>query len=131
MTYTQTQTTTGTYSKPISKFVLVPIYRHKEPVLEDRSAPRAKLRIPCLLRPSGFKGFSVIVQNLSLSGFAAEACTGMKPGTRIWLTMPGMAALQAEIAWNDGTVIGCAFTNLLNPVILDSILNIYSATEER
>ncbi len=117
-----TQLHTQTIAKPISKFKLVPIYRHQHAALEDRSAPRVNLCIPSMLRPSGFKGFSVTVQNLSLSGFAAEACTGMKSGTRVWLTMPGMGPLQAEIAWNDGAMVGCAFTNLLNPAILDSIL---------
>ncbi len=127
MTLTHTQT----IAKPLSKFVLKPIYHYQQATLEDRCSPRTKLRIPSSLRPSGFKGFSVIVQNLSLSGFAAEACTGMKSGTRIWLTMPGMGPLQAEIAWNDGTVIGCAFTNLLNPAVLDSILKRFTEVEER
>jgi hypothetical protein len=126
-----TQTHTQAIAKPVSKFVLKPIFHYQQAALEDRCAPRSKLRIPSILRPSGFKGFSVVVQNLSLSGFAAEACTGMKAGTRIWLTMPGMGPLQAEIAWNDGTVIGCAFSNLLNPAILDSILNQFSVIEER
>jgi hypothetical protein len=125
MTHLDTHTT----SKPLSKFVLVPIFKYQVAALEDRSAPRVKLRIPSSLRPSGFKGFSVVVQNLSLSGFAAEACTGMKAGTRVWLTLPGMGPLQAEIAWNDGTMIGCAFTNLLNQAVLDSILKKFSISE--
>lgn len=102
---------------------------YEQAALEDRSAPRIKLRIPASLRPSGFKGFSVIVKDLSLSGFAAEALTGMKSGTRVFITMPGLAALEAEIAWNDGTMIGCAFQNLLNQAVLDSILDRYSVTE--
>ena len=103
---------------------------YAEAALEDRSAPRTKLRIPASLRPSGFKGFSVIVKDLSMSGFAAEALTGMKAGTRVFITMPGLNALEAEIAWNDGTMIGCAFQNLLNEAVLDSILNRFSVVEE-
>ncbi len=95
---------------------------------EDRSAPRLKFRIPAQMRPSGFPGFSVIVKDLSLSGFAAEALTCMKPGSRVFLTLPGLAAQQAEIVWNDGTMIGCSFHNLLNPAVLDSILTRYSVS---
>ncbi len=95
---------------------------YDQAALEDRSAPRIRLRIPAQLRPSGFTGFSIIVKDLSLSGFSAEALTGMKPGTRVFLTIPGLSGLQAEIAWNDGTMIGCAFTNLLNPAVLESVL---------
>ncbi len=106
-----------------------PLLNYAEAALEDRSAPRIKLRIPAMLRPSGFKGFSVIVKDLSLSGFAAEALTGMKAGTRVFITMPGLSALEAEIAWNDGTMIGCSFQNLLNQAVLSSILCRYSEVE--
>ena len=74
------------------------------------------------MRPSGSHGFKVIVKDLSLSGVACEALTGMKAGTRIWLTLPGLNALQAEIMWNDGTTVGCGFTNLLNHAVLENIL---------
>ena len=91
--------------------------------LEDRSAPRVTMNIPAMLRPSGITGFGVSVTNLSLSGFACEAITGMPPGARCWLALPGLAPLQAEVIWNNGSIVGCAFANLLNRSILDSILN--------
>jgi hypothetical protein len=99
--------------------------------LEDRSAPRVKIRIPASLRQSGCPGFSVIIKDLSLSGFSAEALTGMKPGTRVWIAIPSLAPLQAEVAWNDGVLIGCAFNNLLNNAVLNAILHHYVAIEER
>jgi hypothetical protein len=99
--------------------------------LEDRSAPRRKIRIPASLRQSGSPGFSVMIKDLSLSGFAAEALTGMKPGTRIWIAIPSLAPLQAEVAWNDGVMIGCSFSTLLNQAVLDAVLNHYVAIHER
>ena len=96
--------------------------RYEHAAQEDRSAPRVKLHIPATMRPSGSPGFSVVVKDLSLSGVACEALTGMRSGTRVWLTLPGLAALQAEIMWNDGTIVGCAFTNLLNPAVLENVL---------
>ena len=96
--------------------------RYEDAAQEDRSAPRVRLKIPAIMRPSGSPGFSVVVRDLSLSGVACEALTGMAPGTRIWLTLPGLAALQAKIVWNDGTTVGCEFTTLLNPAVLQNIL---------
>lgn len=96
--------------------------RYEDAAQEDRSAPRVRLKIPATMRPSGSPGFSVIVRDLSLSGVACEALTGMGSGTRIWLTLPGLTALEAKIVWNDGTIVGCEFTTLLNPAVLQNIL---------
>ena len=96
--------------------------RYATAAQEDRSAPRTKLSITASLRPSGEKGFVVTVHDLSLGGFSCDAVTGMRPGALCWLTLPGLAALQAEVVWNQHGVVGCAFANLLNPAVLDSII---------
>ncbi len=92
---------------------------------EDRCAPRTRLEIPASLRPSGDKGFATTVHDLSLGGFSCEALLRMRPGALCWLTLPGLAALQAEVIWNHQGKIGCAFANLLNPAIHESILARY------
>ena len=97
---------------------------------EDRCAPRYKLRIPASMRPSGSSGFSVVVKDLSISGFACEALTGMKAGTRIWLKLPSLEALAAEIVWNDGTMVGCSFTSLLNAAVMDTITSRHLIDED-
>ena len=89
---------------------------------EDRSAPRQKLRIDAGLRASGEHPFRVAVTDLSLSGFGCEAVSSLRPGAICWLTLPGMSGLQAEVVWNDGTQVGCAFSNLLARPVLDHIL---------
>ena len=92
---------------------------------EDRCAPRTALQIPASLRPSGDKGFATTVHDLSLGGFSCEALSNLRPGGLCWLTLPGLAALQAEIIWSHGGMVGCAFANLLNPAIHDSIVARY------
>ena len=96
--------------------------RYEDAAQEDRSAPRVRLNIPASMRPSGSPGFAVVVRDLSLSGVACEALTGMSAGTRVWLTLPGLSALQAKIVWNDGTVVGCEFDSLLNKAVHANIL---------
>ncbi len=93
---------------------------------EDRCAPRTRLTIPGSLRPSGDKGFATTVRDLSLGGFSAEALSRMRPGALCWLTLPGLAALQAEVIWNHEGMVGCAFANLLNPAVFESIVARYS-----
>lgn len=90
--------------------------------LEDRSAPRQRVNIPATLRPSGGKGFQTVVLDLSLGGFCANALQRLHPGNRCWLTLPGMEALQAEVIWWDSGRVGCAFANLLSPIVHDNIL---------
>lgn len=89
---------------------------------EDRSAPRVKLSIPAGLRPSGGRGFQTVVRDLSMSGFSATAVSRIHTGTRCWLTLPGMESLPAKVVWWDNGLIGCAFENLLSPIILDNIV---------
>ena len=90
---------------------------------EDRCAPRIRVFIPSMLRPSGSSAFSVTVTNLSISGFACETFNGLRPGTLCWLTLPGLGSQQAEVVWSQGANIGCAFANLLNQAVLDLIMS--------
>ncbi len=97
--------------------------RYAQAAQEDRCAPRTVLNIPAMLRPAGSGPFATKLIDLSLGGFAAQAVTGMRAGGLCWLTIGSFKGLQAEVIWNDGQVVGCAFANLLNPAIFDSILN--------
>lgn len=89
---------------------------------EDRSAPRTRIAIPAQLRVSGARGFQTVVQDLSLSGFSATAINRMHPGAVCWLTLPGLESLQAQVVWWENNLAGCAFQNLLSPIVHDTIL---------
>ena len=89
---------------------------------EDRSAPRTRLAIPGSMRISGGRGFQTVVHDLSLSGFCSAAVNRVHPGTVCWLTLPGLEALQAEVIWWDNSLVGCAFDNLLSPIVHETIL---------
>ncbi|HEX7752403.1 MAG TPA: PilZ domain-containing protein, partial [Novosphingobium sp.] len=64
---------------------------------EDRCAPRTRLSIPAMLRPSGTKGFQTVVHDLSLSGFSALSITRMHPGTICWLSIPQLESMEARV----------------------------------
>jgi hypothetical protein len=93
---------------------------------EDRCSPRTKLVIPGQLRASGGRAFQTVVHDLSISGFSAAAINRMHEGQVCWLTLPGLESLQAQVVWWENCQVGCAFTELLSPIVHDNILGRYS-----
>lgn len=102
--------------------------RYEIAAQEDRSGPRTRLRIPGQLRASGGRAFQTVVNDLSISGFSASAINRMHPGQICWITLPGLKSLQAEVIWWDSSQVGCAFAELLNPIIHDSIVAKYQGS---
>jgi hypothetical protein len=94
---------------------------------EDRCSPRTKLTIPGQLRASGGRAFQTVVHDLSISGFSAAAINRMHQGQLCWLTLPGLESLQAEVVWWDNCIVGCAFQELLSPIVHDNILSRYTS----
>ena len=101
--------------------------RYNVAAQEDRCSPRSKLTIPGQLRASGGRAFQTVVNDLSISGFSAAAINRMHVGQLCWLTLPGLESLQAEVVWWDNCQVGCAFNELLSPVVHENILGRYSA----
>lgn len=89
---------------------------------EDRCSPRTKLAIPTQLRMSGGRAFQSVVHDLSISGFSASSISRVRPGQVCWITLPKLESLQAEVVWWENSVAGCAFMELLNPIVLDNLL---------
>lgn len=99
--------------------------RYEIAAQEDRSAPRYKITIPAQLRGSGGRAFQTVVHDLSLSGFSATSVNRLHPGTVCWLTLPGLESLQAEVVWWQDALCGCAFSQLLSPIVHDNLLARY------
>ena len=94
---------------------------------EDRCGPRYKVAVPAKMRFSGCSSFAIEVTNLSLSGFACDALVQAHPGTRCWLTLPGLAPLEAEVVHRSNIGLGCAFHTMLNAAVLDRYIVGYPA----
>jgi hypothetical protein len=97
---------------------------------EDRCAPRTKLIIPGQLRASGGRAFQTVVHDLSISGFSASAINRMHEGQVCWLTLPGLESLQAQVVWWEKCQVGCAFSDLLSPIVHDNIIDRYSSSAD-
>lgn len=90
---------------------------------EDRCSPRTRISIPATLRASGSKGFQTVVHDLSISGFSCTAINRLHPGTVCWITLPGLESLQGEVVWWNNSLVGCAFHQLLSPIVHDNLLD--------
>ena len=101
------------------------IDRYETVAQEDRCAPRTRIAIPASLRLSGSKGFNTVVKDLSLGGFSAMAINRIHLGTVCWLTINGLESQQSEVIWWNNGMVGCAFQQLLSPIILDNVLARY------
>jgi hypothetical protein len=88
---------------------------------DSRRADRFPLKIAAMLREPGSTKFSVDVRDLSVTGFRCETSFSIEIGKRVWLTLPGMAPLEALVMWHDKYVYGFAFTAPLHPAVLDHL----------
>ncbi|HEX8389253.1 MAG TPA: PilZ domain-containing protein [Sphingomonas sp.] len=89
---------------------------------ENRRALRRAVTMRAHLRDRGQTKFEIDVIDLSRTGFRAETSFTLWPGTVVWLTMPGLAAMESVVAWRDGFRYGCAFSRPLHPAVFDHIV---------
>ncbi|MCW6531437.1 pilus assembly protein PilZ [Sphingomonas sp. MMSM24] len=89
---------------------------------ESRLALRKAVKMRAHLRDRGTTRFEIEVVDLSTTGFRAHTSFTMWPGQTVWLTLPGLAALEAVVAWRDKFKYGCAFAKPLHPAVFDHIV---------
>lgn len=89
---------------------------------ENRTALRRAVRMRAHLRDRGTTRFEIDVLDLSTNGFRAQTSFSLWPGTIVWITLPGLAGLEATVAWREGTIYGCAFAKPLYPAVFEHIV---------
>ena len=89
---------------------------------DHRRALRKSVRLTGQLRDRGSAKFSIDLVDLSTSGFRAETTARLHEGALVWLTLPGMAGLEAKVAWIDNAFCGCAFSQPLHPAVFERIV---------
>lgn len=87
-----------------------------------RRATRKHVRLVATLRRQGESKFNANVADLSESGFRVESHYLIPTGAQVWLTLPGLAAIPATVAWSSGHSLGCRFDTPLHPAVLDRVI---------
>ncbi|MFS0772912.1 PilZ domain-containing protein [Sphingomonas sp. 1P08PE] len=89
---------------------------------DRRDTARRPVRMHAHLRDRGQTRFDLDVTDLSSTGFKAATSFTLYPGTIVWLTLPGLAPIEAVVAWRDRYHYGCAFARPLHPAVHEHML---------
>ena len=96
---------------------------------ENRATLRKPVRLSARLRDRSMSRFEVAIVDLSRTGFRGETIFTLHPGTIVWITLPGLSGLEAEIAWHHNDQFGARFQNPLHPAVFDHIVALSALVE--
>jgi hypothetical protein len=88
---------------------------------KGRSQERRALAGTVRSRHAGSKGYPTEILDLSPGGCRVELSYKPKVGEMLWITLPGIEAIESKICWTDGFMAGVAFTKALYPSVFDLI----------
>ena len=90
---------------------------------DNRYAARLDVKLDAALRELGSsQRFDIHVEDLSLTGFRFTKSFHLNVGQLVAITIPGLSALEARVAWIDGSRCGCAFDRALHVAVLDHLV---------
>lgn len=87
--------------------------------VEARRARRASVRGRARFREVGCNPFEVELHDLSYSGFRMRTYSRPQLGAHIWVTLPGLQALEAVVRRSNGNEFGCEFVLPLHPAVAE------------
>lgn len=65
----------------------------------------------------------VALSDLTCFSARIDSMDAVKPGTLVWITLPGLEARPAIVDWTSGFTAGLRFEAPLHPAVLDAILD--------
>jgi len=81
-----------------------------------RSEPRIDVQAAVPLRELGHAAVDARLVNISSRGFMAETEALIEPGSRVWLTLPGLPRANARVVWARSGRIGGEFAEPIDPL---------------
>lgn len=95
------------------------LFRRRKPDPVEREAERHGLSLVTTMRgEAGVRG-SILIRDLSTSGFRAESMVKFRPGTKVVLDLPGWENIEAKVEWARREMIGVSFAK---PVAVAGLL---------
>ena len=88
-----------------------------------RRAVRAPVSLDAKLGRGGLERALCKVVDLSIHGARLQSYSAMKKGSTIWLTLPGLAPVAADVIWADDFVAGCQFREPLAAEQFEVLVN--------
>ena len=81
-----------------------------------RREPRVPITVDVPLRELGQNAVAARLLNLSSRGFMAQTEALIRPGSRVWLTLPGAARVNALVVWARDGRVGGEFAAPVDPL---------------
>ncbi len=78
-------------------------------ITNRRRAPRAPVSLDAKLGRGGLGRALCKVVDLSIHGARLQTYSALKQGGSIWLTLPGIPPVVADVMWADDFTAGCQF----------------------
>lgn len=88
---------------------------------QRRAAQRASVSATARLREAGRTPFDVRLSDVSATGFRIETFARLHVGTKIWVSLPDLAPLEAFVRRCDGKIYGCEFLRPLHPAVAEHL----------
>ena len=91
---------------------------------DNRATLRKAVKLDARVRDRSASRFGIQIIDLSMTGFRAETVFTLRPGSIVWITLPGLQGLEAVIAWQRGDQVGAAFRQPLHAAVLEHIVEL-------
>ncbi|MGH6706227.1 MAG: PilZ domain-containing protein [Sphingomicrobium sp.] len=88
---------------------------------KPRKAERVSLRADVDFRRAGDHRYRVNILDFSPEGCRMELPVNVSPGDIIWISLPGLESIQAEVCWVKEWTVGVEFTRPLYPSVFELV----------
>lgn len=96
-----------------------------QPRLGSRAARRVAMRATIQAR-QGDTRYIVEIEDISATGARLRCARSVPVGTVLWVRLPGIEPLRAEIAWAHSFTLGCRFLAPLHSAVFENIVRSYA-----
>lgn len=90
----------------------------------NRRSKRVIVDAEIFLRQSEIQLFRATLSDLSDSGFRVVCYSRLNPDKPLFIRLPGLPVLSADIRWIENEDYGCQFSKRLRPAVLDNLTEI-------
>ena len=88
---------------------------------KPRKAERVSLRADVDFRRAGDHRYRVNILDLSPAGCRMELPVNVETGDTIWISLPSLESIQAEVCWVKEWTVGVEFTRPLYPSVFELV----------
>lgn len=86
-----------------------------------RRSPRAPVSFDARFGQGGMGRTLCKVVDISLHGARIQTYSGLKKGSTIWLTLPEVGPIAADVMWADDFTAGCQFQKAIPQDVFDRL----------